>query len=131
MPYDHDESQWPIVLCRPSGNSTDEDIVTYIAAHGAALRRGPHVTIVDARGGQSMEAKHRRQITDWIKANAAELRLNRLGAAFVSDSVVVRGILTALYWVAPPPYPYQIFKTMNEALAWSHARMTAPKRAAG
>ncbi len=38
--------------------------------------------------------------------------------AFVIQSAVVRGYLTAVFWFSPPPYEYQIFATNQQAMDW-------------
>jgi len=119
MPYEHDESQWPIVISRSIGESQDSDISAYIASHEASVRRGKHVVVLDASKGQAMNTKHRKQVADWIQANARRLEQARLGLALVSSSAVVRGIVTATYWLSPPPYRYQAFKTMDDAKEWA------------
>ena len=120
MPYEHDESRWPIVISRSIGESQDADIAAYIAAHEAAIRRGPHVVILDARHGVNMSGKHRKQAADWIREAGPRLTAARLGLAFVSDSAMVRGLLTATYWLTTPGYPHEVFKTMEDAEAWAH-----------
>lgn len=127
MPYEHDESKWPIVVSRSIGESEDADIAAYIAAHEAAISRGPHVVILDARNGVGMSGKHRKQVADWIREAGPRLVRSRLGLAFVSGSLVTRGLITATYWLTPPPYPQQSFKTMPEAEAWA-SELLAAKR---
>jgi hypothetical protein len=119
MPYEHDESQWPLIVCRTIGESTDEDIQAYITAHEAALARGRHVVVIDASAGKNMGHVHRRQIADWVRARSAALHERRAGLAFVSRSALVRGMLTATYWLTPPPYPTHIVSTLDEARKWA------------
>lgn len=41
--------------------------------------------------------------------------------AFVTDSMVARGALTALGWLTPRPFPERVFKNPPAALAWLHS----------
>lgn len=51
--------------------------------------------------------------------------------AFVIQSGLVRGYMTAVFWFAPPPYEYQTFATIPPAMAWVRAKMnlSAPQYA--
>lgn len=42
--------------------------------------------------------------------------------AMVSESVVVRGVVTAINWLRPPTYDFVAVATMEEALAWLRER---------
>jgi hypothetical protein len=45
-----------------------------------------------------------------------------LGIVFVVASAVVRGILTALFWIRRVPVPHTIAPDLDEALSWAIAR---------
>ncbi len=42
--------------------------------------------------------------------------------AFVIQSGLVRGYLTAVFWFSPPPYEYQVFAAIPQALTWVHSK---------
>ena len=50
------------------------------------------------------------------------------GSAFVISSTLVRGILTAIYWVAPPVYPCDLFAYFDAACRWSLGQLAARQR---
>lgn len=125
MPYESDKSQWPLLITYPIGEATDDDIEQYLEDQAQALaRNAPHVVIMDASRGKAMGAAHRRRISQWVKDNAEALGTYRKGLAFVSASTVVRGILTATYWLFPPPYPYKVFSDPDRAKQWALAQLT-------
>ena len=124
MPYIQDRSQFPLVIDVMSGESHDEDIARYIAAHKELLdRKQIYAAVLDARAGKMMSAPHRKQIADWLKSDKARLEQFHASLAFVAASAILRGILTAVYWVAPPPYPYKIFEHIDDAKTWTLARI--------
>ncbi len=43
--------------------------------------------------------------------------------AFVIQSGLVRGYLTAVFWFSPPPYEYQVFATVPAAMTWVRERL--------
>jgi hypothetical protein len=131
MPYRFDDSRWPVVICEMVGVSTDAEIDEFIRTVAQALsRRVPHYVIIDARRGESMSSKHRRQIADWVTRNQPELRAHRVGLALVAESALIRGALTAIYWLHAPPYPTKVFARIEEAEAWGHELLeqAAPAR---
>lgn len=126
MPIDFDESKWPQLVCLASGESSDEDMDTYIATLVRALeRKEPHVLIVDARKGQLLRGTHRKRVAEWNSENAAQLSRYRAGLVLVSPSVMLRGMITAIYWLHPAPFPYKAVSTMEEAAHWAELRIHA------
>ena len=39
--------------------------------------------------------------------------------AFVTPNEAIRGIMTAVFWRAPPDYPFQLFTNVDEARRWA------------
>ncbi len=118
MPIEFDDSKWPIVICRAVGDSTDADIATYTSVLRSYLDRGErHVVVVDARNGKSLNSRHRRQVAEWNRENARSLSALRAALILVTPSTLLRGMITAVYWVFPAPFPYQAVETMAQAMA--------------
>lgn len=121
MPIEFDDSHWPVVICRAQGHSTDEDIRTYTNVLAGFLSRGQrHVVIVDAQGGQSLNSRHRRFIAEWNKKNARALALYRSALVLVTPSTLLRGMITAIHWLFPAPFPYKAVETIEQARALAH-----------
>jgi len=124
MPMQSDERDWPILLCKAVGESTDEDIAEYLRWLEQLLaRKKRHVLIVDASAGKSMKGTHRQQIAQWNKNNATELRKYRAGLVLVTDSAMLRGVLTAIYWISAPPFPYHVADTTVRARIWAREQL--------
>lgn len=118
MPIEFDETKWPIVICKAVGDSTDEDISTYTQVLRSYLdRREHHVVVVDARNGKSLNSRHRRQVAEWNKANARSLSVYRGALILVTPSTLLRGMITAVYWLFPPPFSYRAVETMEDAIS--------------
>lgn len=49
-----------------------------------------------------------------------EAKLGKITAAYVmvTTSFIVRGVLKAIWWIAPPPYPCQVVATPNEGFTY-------------
>ncbi len=52
--------------------------------------------------------------------DARKAKLSRITAGYVlvTSSQLVRGLLTAVFWFAPPPYPWHIATSARDGFAW-------------
>jgi len=124
---------WPFVVTTIVETMEEAETTEYLDTFLAQVvgRRSPFVSIVDARKmTRAPTAKVRRMIADWETANG-ELgpRYNR-GVAFVTDSALVRGAMTALQWISPPKVPTVYEATMEAALVWARTRLPDEQRSA-
>lgn len=134
MPYEPDDSGWPICVDLMSGVATDDDVERYNRRRLERLeRRELHVQVIDARNADKMSSPHRRMCAEFNVRHRDSQTEHLAGVAFVTSSVAIKGILTAIYWITPPPYPYKVFGDLDAALAWAAARVgearDAPSRA--
>ena len=105
----------------------DEELAGFLVALDGFIRaqRRAFAWVVQADATVSSSAGQRRMFAE------AELRLQEYdrvlcaGTSFVLSSPVMRGVVTAVYWLAPPVYPYRFFATLPEAQAWAKAQLTA------
>lgn len=71
-------------------------------------------------------AKQRRVFADHLKRfEPHDMAWNR-GSAIVVPNAVIKGALTAVFWMAPPKFPNQAFANFDDALAWARAQLAAP-----
>ena len=113
-----DESRRPISVYTFQGEMTAADLGTMLKHSDEILKRGRHALLMDMRRLQAMSALLRQQAAEWNIVNAASLGRLRAGLAIVVTDGHERGIITAIYWHKPPPYPYFICESFEEALAW-------------
>lgn len=73
---------------------------------------------------RSPEARVRKLVAERLAAQNAARKVLLRGEATVLESALVRGGLTAIYWLSPPGYPWKIFGDMSEALHWAQAQLT-------
>lgn len=60
---------------------------------------------------------------DWLKEHNAGLRIACVGMAFVIQSALVRGAMTAVMWLQGMPYPHAVFGTLDQAEAYCVERL--------
>lgn len=63
-------------------------------------------------------AKCRQMQASWLRTHHEELRLGCVGTAFVFQSTLVRGAVTAVLWLQSLPYDYTLVATRAEAETW-------------
>ena len=81
------------------------------------------VLVFDGTRTEGITAKQREKAAAWLKASAPILIQKTRGIAFVLKSPILRGALTAIFWLQKPPGPYVVVETMTEARAWARARI--------
>lgn len=63
-----------------------------------------------------ISAAQRQQYGQLFREKQEALRIGTSGYALVTGSRLARGFLTAMFWFAPPPYPYTIESSLLEGL---------------
>ena len=97
---------------------SDDDLEAFFVASRRQLARGRHVVLHLADGASGLGARHRRVMAAYIKQHESTLRRNVLAGAIVLRNPVLRGMIIATNWLAPPPSPQRIFATREAAEAW-------------
>jgi hypothetical protein len=82
------------------------------------VQTGLRGVLYESPAPAAMSADQRRQLADVLDARKAKLQSITAGYVMVTPSAVVRGILTAVFWIAPPPYPYRVVATPDEGFQW-------------
>lgn len=83
-----------------------------------SARGTTRAVLYDVPDSGSMTASRRGKVADLLKEYEGVLREVTTGYALVSPSRFARGVLTAIFWVAPPPYPNKICATVEDAFEW-------------
>ncbi len=124
MPIAIDRGEFPMVVVRYRGAPTLAEFQSYLAALEELYRGGRSFGLVfDSSGGDSPPAMHRKLQADFMAKHERLIRALNMGTAFVIDSVVLRGALTAILWLQPLPCPHFICGEVEEARRWVRARL--------
>jgi hypothetical protein len=113
---------WPIVVSNIYGKEHSE--ATLNAAYDAwtsFMHRGPHVLILDmTEGTAGATAAQRARVATWMEQNDALLRSGRqLAHVLIVDSAIMRGIVTAVFWLRPPANPHYAASTIDAAVNYA------------
>jgi len=116
---EHQLQCWPIVISTIYGQDHSEQALKdAYDAWTSFMHRGPHVLIIDMTAGNAgATAAQRAKVAEWLEANDSLLKAKKqLAHIMVVNSAVVRGIITAVFWVRPPVNPHHVVSTLDEAV---------------
>ncbi|QRN94867.1 hypothetical protein JRI60_38045 [Archangium violaceum] len=122
-----DESLWPLLVVRFSGEVSQAQTDEFLRGSELSLRRGErHVCILDARlaRGQSLPNR-RKQHIGWLEAYESPLRALTMGCAFIFPSPFFLLSMRAFLHVKPLPVPYFVAPGLHEAVGWAAGRLEA------
>jgi hypothetical protein len=118
-----DDTATPILILNLDEGETIEQILA--ALRDVFGRDGRYVLLADATRGikAKLNALERRAATDFIQRERAAMRRSLVGLATIHDSAAVRGVITAVRWVAPMPVPDAVFGKMADGMAWARKQL--------
>ncbi len=129
-----DLSEHPLIVFRVPEFITPDDV----DAHFARLREelfplGRYASIMDARLTEPLgfDAQLRRHAAMRYQEHEAAFTALLVSECYVLQSSLQRGVLAAIRWLAPPPWPTKNFGDLDEARAWSLANIRGEAPAAG
>ena len=127
MAYSFREDCAPVVYTRLFGTQNEQEFVEYherlrVAMVETRSQGRRTVTILDLTAAAPLTARQRAMQIEWSRQTDALFREVSLGIVFVVASAVVRGILTALFWIRRVPVPHAIVQDLDEAVSWAIAR---------
>lgn len=120
-----DASQWPrvYVVWPPAPVDDAEFEAAVLAMSALQKRREPFVIIHDARRAVRPTPKQRAFAAAQQKLDAESSRRLLKGVALVTASPLIAGVLRAINWITPVPYPQKTFSAMEPAEAWATAQL--------
>lgn len=114
-----DDARFPLVEVEFHGNLRDEDFDRYLTfLAGAHSKRQTWGLLLDGTHVRGVSALQRRRMADFLKEHEELARKHCAGTAFVLDSPLVRGTLTAIFWFQKQPTPYVVVGQRTQALMW-------------
>jgi hypothetical protein len=123
--------QGSIVMVTPPSSVTDAGIDGILGELRGHLNSAtPYALVFDMTDAGVPSALQRRKLADHMKNHAAKIQRLVRGLGVIAPSPVLRGVITALFWVAQPGMPHRIFATRDEALTWAAAIVGAGQASA-
>lgn len=106
------------------------ELIEHFQAVEAFLRARPerYAYVSDFSFVQSATATQRRIVADADKRLQDFDKQWLAGMALVAKSALMRGAVTAVYWLTPPVYPYRVFSNLTEAIVWARNQLERPSK---
>ena len=79
---------------------------------------GRKAALIDLTRAKAGSAKQRQMQGAWISSNEKKLERDIVAAAIVTDSAIIRGTVTAVFWIRPLPLPTRVAATVAQAEVW-------------
>jgi hypothetical protein len=117
-----DTTRWPIMIITVLSPSIRDDCLRKslsVAISMLAERGGPYSLVLDNRLVNYLPAMQRKMIADSMALRAERARSLCRGMALVMVSPLVKGLLTAIFWLRQPVIPTRVFTQLDEALVWA------------
>lgn len=115
--FDVDETAWPIVSVRWSGEVTDGELASFFAHLDTWFARGRFGLLLDARHASDLTPAQRASVLAHMKATA-EKSGSRMVQAFVQEKAVHRVLYSVMSTVFPLPFPSKMFPEPESARLW-------------
>ena len=119
LPLYVDQRALPLLQLRYVGDYSDDELQQFLQQMDAVLKLpGKKAGIVDLSDAVPGTAKQRRVHAEWIADRKPLLQRDFVAAAIVTDSAIIRGTVTAIFWIAPLPLPTHVTASMEQAEGW-------------
>jgi hypothetical protein len=134
-----DTEHFPLIYIGYPRPFSHDDWDAFLARFDEVLdRQEPFGWLNDARTSYLPNARNRAAIAAHQARRATDYRRWVKGVGTISSSALVRGIITAIEWIHPAPFPHDTFATPAEAERYVRKKMgmsaepltIAPNRAA-
>ena len=117
-----DLSNWPAVVVRPPvGEVTDAEMESFLERffQEVEARGGRYVLVNDLRQNTGITARQRKMIVESMERTEASRTAVQVGNGMVFSSTLLRGMLTAIFWMRKPRYETRTFGDCDEAIEWA------------
>lgn len=121
-----DTTRWPLlIVTQHAPTLTDAERMEALEDTERALGtdRGKYAVIHDSRLAGPLTPTQRAMIAEYSKRHDARTRARCVCNAFVFDSLVMRGALTAIMWLKPPVVESKVFSNLEDAITWARTKI--------
>ncbi len=121
-----DDSEAPLYVMTYPPQNTDQDLIDRHAEIGEWYKTvdKPIAWVVDCTNIAKAPATQRKIVSNHEKMTKPYAERFNAGVGIVITSDWVRGLLTAIFWISPPPYAYKVFATKEQAKIWAKEKLT-------
>lgn len=116
----------PVLVMRFPSAGTDVEVRAMYAAIEAfyAINTKPFVWVIDAMSLAQVLPSQRKIAAMHHARMSAYLAKYCRGSAFCAPSMVVRGFITAAFWLQTPAYEYTVVGGFETGMAWAWSKLS-------
>lgn len=119
MPLLVERQNLPLLRLTYVGDYTDEELARFLLEIDSVLALpGRKACLIDLTRATAGSATQRQMQAAWISRQEKTLQRDFVAAGIVTDSAIIRGTVTAVFWIRPLPLPSKVFATIEQAEAW-------------
>ena len=124
QPFVASSQDWPVL--RIDSPTTEVAIESFFDIIDGALARGQTFGVLhDIRGMPGINAAQRKAFADYIDRQRTALAANIVAHGVVVKRSLERGIVTAVLWLSPTPFPVRVFTSPREAEDWVRSKLAS------
>lgn len=128
MPLVIDRKSLPMLRLRYIGDFSDAELAVFLSGLDELLQLpGRKVCVFDLTKATTGTPRQRQIQGAWIAKNEEALARGFAAAAIVTESAIIRGAVTAIFWIRPLPFPTRVVATLEAAEAWLAPHLAAPQ----
>lgn len=119
MPLQVERQALPLLRLTYIDTYSDAELEQFLREIEAVLALpGRKACLIDLTRAKAGSAKQRQMQGDWIKTHESVLERDFAAAAIVTDSAIIRGTVTAVFWIRPLPFPSHVAASIDKAQVW-------------
>lgn len=105
----------------------NQELVEFLAARDKVIRAitQPWASIVDITNLMVSSALQRNMFSEAEGRLTGFYRKHLIATSIVVANPFHRGIVTAMFWMRPPVYPYTLAANVDEGIRWTTAKLRA------
>jgi len=121
-PFVVDDRQWPLI--RISSPTSSVNVESFFEIIDRCLqKKAVFASVHDIRGLPALDALQRKKFAEYIKSRHANLQRFISAHAVVVRSSIERGVVTAVLWLSPAPFPVRVFESPADAEEWAREQL--------
>jgi hypothetical protein len=121
-----DFSTWPVSVITPPANvMSDADYRAYLdwSRRYIVCVGRPYAMVLDTRNVAPVPATQRKILADHMASTREYSARYCAGVAMIYDSIVMRGVMTAIFWLVSPAYPTAVFASLDQGKDWCQTQL--------
>lgn len=120
-----DTSRAPLYVLKFPASTTDDELIACCDAREvwADRARYPVTWVVDMSAVRTVTPRQRQIFGAHLgRMDKHNFTYNR-GASLIVPNAVIRGMVTAAFWIKPPRFPHRLFSNRGEGLRWAEEQL--------